>query len=201
MKFLHRFFIASLLLATSLFLEPAQKFSSRFASATKKMTPEDINTAWFEAIKTMLKKHSQDTYNQIHKAYSTIFEHPLYTKFYEPVAVGHKAKDYGSKFINTLQQSNEPSHNFMDPYTEKYVYNQFHDIIYTAWKNRLTPQELLQHQKAINDYEKAYRDYNNNPLSVDNHEELLHQTQRIYQRLNDYPASISIETSEPIFEH
>jgi hypothetical protein len=144
-----------------------------------------------------LKNYSRKTGEKIYKTYSDIFYHPLYTHWFEPLYVGNKAEVWGHQFAYLYKNPSGPYTNF----TDKRAHKQFHKTIYQKWKDQLTPEEQFQHQDAIEGYENAYQHYLLNPYDQDCKKELLHQTQRIYQRLNDYPASISIETSEPIFEH
>ncbi len=137
-------------------------------------------------IKKSFQSSSKELKDKVYKIYSDVFYHPLYTHWFEPLYVGNKAEHWGNQILNVTKTSKKA---YTD-YSTQRAHNQFYKIIYQSWKDRLTPEELLQHHDVINAYESAYNNYYNNSKNLDNHKELVHQTERIYQKIHDHPTSI-----------
>lgn len=177
-----------------LMLEAMQKTTTRMATSTgaqinRKIAPK-LN-------KDALKMYKKQAGEKIYKTYSDVFYHPLYTHWFEPLYVGNKAEIWGHQFAHFYQNPYEPYNNF----TAKRAHTKFHKMIYQSWKDRLTPQELFQHQDVIQAYEDAYHRYLVTPTDPDHKKELIHQTERIYQTLHDHPASKTIEPAEIFLEY
>ncbi len=138
------------------------------------------------------KKAISEIYKDISQKYSNITNSRIYTDFFEPIYVGNKANEWGHQLINFYNTPTKAYKNYLSQKGHKTFYKK----IYQQWKNNLSQEELQQHHDVIKSYEESYENYFINPTDPDLQQELLHQTQRIYQTLHDHPASISKNYNE-----
>lgn len=127
------------------------------------------------------------------------FEHPLYTKFFEPLYVGNKADLWGDQIFDFYQNPMKTILNYKNTIKKipesiinfhiKMLHNLFHTTNYQIWKNKLTPEEQTQYFQEINEYENAYDYYMLNHTDPYLHAQLLHHLQKLYTLDTHLPLS------------